>query len=73
MISYNYILFQFASGVDSGELKSMRESVSSWTASTPEDQKEVGGATRGLIGPQRPGPSASGIGPSVGPSFKVEN
>ena len=64
-------IFQFASGVDSSELKSMRESVSSWTASTPEDQEGMGGATRGLIGPQRPGPSASGIGPSIGPSFKV--
>ena len=62
--------------MDSGELKSMRESVSSWTASTPEDQEGVGGASGGLIGPQRPGPSAqsrSGIGPSIGPSFKVEN
>ena len=66
---------QFASGLDSGELKSMRESVSSWTASTPEGQEEVGGATRlRLIGPQRPGSSAQsrpGIGPSIGPSFKV--
>ena len=53
----------------------MRESVSSWTASTPEGQKEVGGATRpGLIGPQRPGSSAQsrpGVGPSISPSFKV--
>lgn len=70
------LFLQFASGLDSGELKSMRESVSSWTASTPEGQEEVGGATRpGLIGPQRPGSSAQsrpGIGPSIGPSFKVE-
>ena len=58
----------------------MRESVSSWTASTTgsgkDKQGRVGGATPGvLVGPQRPGPSAhSDIGPSIGPSsFKVRN
>ena len=54
----------------------MRDSVSSWTASTPEDQEGVGGATGTQIGPQRLGASAQSrpaIGPAIGPSFKVED
>lgn len=51
----------------------MRDSVSSWTANTSEDQEE-GVSEKPLIGPQRPGAlsqSGSGVGPTIGPSFKV--
>lgn len=51
----------------------MRESVSSWTANTSEDQQESV-LEKPLIGPQRPGASSqfgSVIGPTIGPSFKV--
>ena len=53
----------------------MRESVSSWTANTSEDQEE-GVSEKPLIGPQRPGAvsqSGSGMGPTIGPSFKVRS
>ena len=71
------LLPQFAAGVDSSELKSMRDSVSTWTASATDDQERGGGASvadRPLIGPQRPGASSQSvpdIGPSVGPSYHV--
>ena len=56
----------------------MRDSVSTWTASTPDDQEGKGGASaaeRPLIGPQRPGastqPVTDVVGPSIGPSYHV--
>lgn len=65
---------QFAAGVDSSELKSMRDSVSTWTANTPKDQEGMGGATaveKPLIGPQLPGASSQSQF-DIGPPLKVK-
>lgn len=53
---------QFASGVDSKELKSMRDSVSSWSAQGSEVKSTAGPSqpTRSMVGPSR--------GPAIGPA-----
>lgn len=52
---------QFASGLDSKELKSMRDSVSSWSAEGSELKSKAGPSqpTRDIVGPSR--------GPAIGP------
>lgn len=82
--SYFLSPLQFASGIDSNELKTMRDSVSSWTANTAkvedDDEHVSGGSSRAtastgsqhLIGPQLPGESQTSSTTSrgmIGPSI----
>lgn len=62
---------QFASGVNSGELKSMRDSVSTWSAQGSEVTSTAGPSqpTTSKAFVSQPTASRSVIGPSRGPTI----
>ncbi len=62
---------QFASGVNSGELKSMRDSVSTWSAQGSEVMSTAGPSqpTTSKAFVSQPTASRSVIGPSRGPTI----